>query len=1188
MAKKDAQPTGAKATGEESVASKQDQGIHAESQNAAQVCFSDLVGSIDSVRNYMSAAHKEMSQDICHSVSAAMSEVRDSNLHVAQSVGLLTTQMAELLGQMKEDFKGKNKLGEAPQTKAPLFGSFNDTLLPKTPTVQANTWQQGNTSGSNAQAQNKQVGGNLFQTPSNNLNKQFIMAGDQGPPQHYRPPPVFEKPLVMPQAERQVQQDMRGTWPWQMGQQVPHQQGQNNMNNHGPMRDQVVAILQEQLGPEFRPIGRPMYTKPYIDAVDNEHFPKGYRVPEFHTFSGEDPKESTIEHVARFQVQCGEAGTRDDWKLRLFPNSLTGTAFAWYINLPPNSVYAWRQMEDLFHQQFYRVEPEVTMTDISGLRQLPDEKVETYLARFKKARFKCKVPLPEREYVRLATNGLSFELKKRFYESDFRDLFEMTAKTARYEKVLKEEHDKKTASRGTYHRDPNYKVSYMEPEVEMEIAVAELANRPYMLRTGKIETHEMKAAVSKPARTYTFDVTKAEIIFDQLNFDKMVNLPPGHKIPSKDELKGKEYCKYHNSWGHSTNKCLVFRNDIQDRLDKGEFKFEQPAKKPMEVDANPFPQGSLHCHMVSLNLRGAPRDAPRPKINLEQAPVKPSVVKWRNFDEQGKKPVVDQVRRRLFPEAWERPEPGLSKKYTPKCTLVCTQCGQSVKATDPQIETITVEDSRKRERRSRYRPEQESVFNRLKGEERPRVNPRPEYEASSSRERPRMVKPKVTSSDKWTKIEHPKFPYRTEFYSRTQRRRYQRMKKEEEMMRQQEKRPVRPEKKNVKEKEHKNPTLVSLSADEDELKRAMEVIQKYKGKNKIDPMEIEDSVSQRKERKPKERDFGSEYARDPPKLKIQLTPNLVVQDMSTTSSEESVKRKALNPEAEEFKPVQALSKSCNMVFIMPPEAFLVGNQDVDSIGSVEVLGATAEILEESRRPKEEFSSATMLKEKAENDMLKLASQAMFERPTVKMANHIKPLYVTGCLDGIPVNRILVDNGAAANLIPKSMLSKLGKTEDDVILSSATLTDFTGRISQCQGILILNLTVGTKTLVTPFFVINAKPSYNALLGRDWIHASLAVPSTLHQCVMFWNQEDVEIVWADKRPFLASSNYAEAQLYEEGVGPMKVAGLDKYGRHKVVSISPRATADELHTLYEELVGPTTERPIVPMKRILVENV
>ena len=114
----------------------------------------------------------------------------------------------------------------------------------------------------------------------------------------------------------------------------------------------------------------------------------------------------------------------------------------------------------------------------------------------------------------------------------------------------------------------------------------------------------MKAAVLS-LRKYTFDVTKAEIIFDQLKFDRMVTLPPGHKIPTKDEMKGKEYCKYHNSWGHNTNNCIVFRNDIQDRLDKGEFKFEQEEKKPMGVDKNPFPN-SVPCNMVSLNMHGAP------------------------------------------------------------------------------------------------------------------------------------------------------------------------------------------------------------------------------------------------------------------------------------------------------------------------------------------------------------------------------------------------------------------------------------------------------------------------------------------------------------------------------------------------------------------------------------------------------
>ena len=64
---------------------------------------------------------------------------------------------------------------------------------------------------------------------------------------------------------------------------------------------------------------------------------------------------------------------------------------------------------------------------------------------------------------------------------------------------------------------------------------------------------------------------------------------------------------------------------------------------------------------------------------------------------------------------------------------------------------------------------------------------------------------------------------------------------------------------------------------------------------------------------------------------------------------------------------------------------------------------------------------------------------------------------------------------------------------------------------------MNLEVGTKTLTTPFFVVNARSSYNLLLGRDWIHVCMVVPSTLHQCLIFWYGDDVEVIWADKRPF-----------------------------------------------------------------------
>ena len=38
-------------------------------------------------------------------------------------------------------------------------------------------------------------------------------------------------------------------------------------------------------------------------------------------------------------------------------------------------------------------------------------------------------------------------------------------------------------------------------------------------------------------------------------------------------------------------------------------------------------------------------------------------------------------------------------------------------------------------------------------------------------------------------------------------------------------------------------------------------------------------------------------------------------------------------------------------------------------------------------------------------------------------------------------------------------------------------------------------------------------YSLLLGRDWIHANCCVPSTVHQCLIQWHEDDVELVHAN---------------------------------------------------------------------------
>ena len=116
--------------------------------------------------------------------------------------------------------------------------------------------------------------------------------------------------------------------------------------------DAVWNVVQELYGLGLHQIGRPEFHKPYPDAIDRDNpYPRGYRIPEFLLFSREDGQ-PTLEHIAWFTIQCGELVNCENFTnycLRLFSNTLTGAAFAWYTILPRNSIFTWQEMERQFH-----------------------------------------------------------------------------------------------------------------------------------------------------------------------------------------------------------------------------------------------------------------------------------------------------------------------------------------------------------------------------------------------------------------------------------------------------------------------------------------------------------------------------------------------------------------------------------------------------------------------------------------------------------------------------------------------------------------------------------------------------------------------------------------------------------------------------------------------------------------------
>jgi hypothetical protein len=140
-------------------------------------------------------------------------------------------------------------------------------------------------------------------------------------------------------------------------------------------------------------------------------------------------------------------------------------------------------------------------------------------------------------------------------------------------------------------------------------------------------------------------------------------------------------------------------------------------------------------------------------------------------------------------------------------------------------------------------------------------------------------------------------------------------------------------------------------------------------------------------------------------------------------------------------------------------------------------------------------------------------EAIFQKPKTT-ENHLKALYMKGHMNGKPTSRMLVDVGAIINLMSYSLFKKLGGSDDELISTNMTVSGVGGGESMgAKGVVSMELTVGSKTLETTFFVTETQGNFSLIFGRDWIHANQCVSSTLHQFLIQWVGDEVEIVHGD---------------------------------------------------------------------------
>jgi hypothetical protein len=165
-----------------------------------------------------------------------------------------------------------------------------------------------------------------------------------------------------------------------------------------------------------------VYQKSYPDYYNQLPYPRGYRVPKFSKFSGEDGK-TTLDPIGQFILQCGEASANDTIKLRMFPLALSGMAFTWFTSLAPNSIFTWAQLEQKFQEYFYSGDIELRLSHLTAIKQKHDEPITDYIRRFRDTRNRCfNLNIFYKDLADLAYSGLSPHLKEKLKSHVFFDV----------------------------------------------------------------------------------------------------------------------------------------------------------------------------------------------------------------------------------------------------------------------------------------------------------------------------------------------------------------------------------------------------------------------------------------------------------------------------------------------------------------------------------------------------------------------------------------------------------------------------------------------------------------------------------------------------------------------------------------------------------------------------------------------
>jgi hypothetical protein len=184
----------------------------------------------------------------------------------------------------------------------------------------------------------------------------------------------------------------------------------------------MADMMQNQFGVRPKMQG-PTYTPPFPECYYKVILPPRGKPPtEFTKFSGQDDT-STVEHIARYLMQLGEASSEEAFRVRYFSMSLMGPAFQWFTSLPPQSVSTWRELERKFHAHYFSGTTEKKLIDLATLKQRHSETPLEFLRRFREIKgMFFSLNLPDDQLADMAVAGMLPAVREKLFGMEFDNL----------------------------------------------------------------------------------------------------------------------------------------------------------------------------------------------------------------------------------------------------------------------------------------------------------------------------------------------------------------------------------------------------------------------------------------------------------------------------------------------------------------------------------------------------------------------------------------------------------------------------------------------------------------------------------------------------------------------------------------------------------------------------------------------